>query len=102
MKRKIRWTPEARHDLVEIRRFIARDKPEAARRWVERLRASAVNAASAPFSGRRLPELDRDEIREIIVGNYRIIYRVLATEIHVLTVLEGHQLLDLYGQTDRL
>lgn len=102
MKRKLRWTPEARKDLVEIRRFIARDKPEAAHRWIKRLRDSAVNAAGAPFSGRRLPELDHDEIREVIVGNYRIIYRVLVAEIHVLTVLEGHKLLDLDALTDLL
>ena len=46
-----------------------------------------------PHAGRVVPEFDRDDIREVIVGNYRIVYRVRATEVLVLTVFESHKLL---------
>jgi addiction module RelE/StbE family toxin len=88
---KVRWTPHARHDLSAIGRYIARDKPGAARRWVERLRQRAKKAAEMPYAGRVVPEEQREDIREVLVVNYRIMYRVHDDAIEVLTVLEGHQ-----------
>lgn len=85
------WTYRARRDLRDIFRFIAREHPIAARRWIVRLRASARSVAEAPLKGRRVPEIERDDVREVIVGAYRIVYRVLANAIHVLTVFEGHR-----------
>ncbi len=90
---RLRWTKRARRDLVEIGRFIARDKPMAARRWVERLRQRARNATELPGSGRKVPEVDQEDVREVLLRNYRIVYRIHATEIRVLTVFEGHRLL---------
>ena len=90
---RLRWTARARKDLLEIAGYIARDDPAAARRWVERLRDRARRAAELPMSGRVVPEIGRPDIREVFVRNYRIVYRVLEVEVHVLTVFEGHRLL---------
>ena len=90
---RLRWTARARHDLLAIGRYIARDNPEAARRWVERLRERARRAARQPLAGRVVPELQRDDIREVLLRAYRIVYRLRPGEIHVLTVFEGHRLL---------
>jgi hypothetical protein len=38
-----------------------------------------------------VPEFDRDDIREVLVGTYRIVYQVNATGIAVLRVIEGHR-----------
>jgi len=46
-----------------------------------------------PLSGRVVPEFNSDDMREIIVGHYRIVYRIEHTEMVVLTVFEGHKLL---------
>ncbi len=92
---KLLWTERSRADLLEIRRFIARDKPGAASDWLARLRQRALQAAELPSSGRSVPELGREDIREILERDYRIVYRVLEDEIHVLTVFEGHQRLRL-------
>ena len=91
--KRVRWTLRARDDLLEIGRYIARDDPVAARRWVERLRQKARSAAAAPMGGRRVPEFDRDDLREVFLGNYRIVYQVRGRELRVLTVFEGHRLL---------
>ncbi len=64
---KLRWTRRSRADLIEIGRYIARDKPGAARRWVERLRRHARAAAKQPRAGRQVPEVGRDNVREVLV-----------------------------------
>ncbi len=56
---KLRWTDQARGDLLAIGRYIARDSPHAARRWVEQLRERARQAAENPLAGRVVPELGR-------------------------------------------
>lgn len=88
---KLRWTARARQDLLDIGGYIARDKPGAARAWVERLRQRALQAADRPSSGRKVPELGRDDVRELVERGYRIVYRVLENEIHILTVFESHR-----------
>ncbi|MBN1206952.1 MAG: type II toxin-antitoxin system RelE/ParE family toxin [Myxococcaceae bacterium] len=88
----VRWSHRAKNDLIEIARFISADDPGAARAWVEKLRGQARRVASTPWAGRRVPELGRDEIREVLLRHYRIIYRVESHGITVLTVFEGHRL----------
>ena len=86
------WSETAKQDLKAIRRYIAADNPTAAKRWVQPVRERARSALHAPFAGRAVPELSRDEIRELIEGNYRIVYQVFADPLVILTVFEGHQL----------
>ena len=90
---KLRWTDRARRDLLDIGRYIARDNAVAARRWVERLREKARGAAATPLAGRVVPEWERDDVREVFLSSYRIVYRIQDDAIHVLTVFEGHRLL---------
>jgi toxin ParE1/3/4 len=87
----IRWTERATADLEAIGDYIAQDKPVAAARWVEGLIAMAERAALLPLAGRRVPELARDDIREVRKRTYRIVYRVAPGRIDVLTVFEGHR-----------
>lgn len=88
---KLRWTQRARRDLLDIRDYIARDKLSAAQNWIARLRERARQAADAPLAGRKVPEIGRDDIREILERDYRIVYRILENEVHILTVFEGHR-----------
>ena len=74
---KLFWTETAKQDLKAIRRYIAADNPTAAKRWIDRLRTRDRNALSTLFAGRKVPELSREDIRELIEGNYRIVYQVL-------------------------
>lgn len=90
---KLRWTLRARKDLEEIGIYIARDSPTAARRWIERLRIRARKAAQAPRAGRVVPEVQREDVREVFLGSYRIVYRLGRDVIEVITVFEGHRLL---------
>src|SRR5215212_6064221 len=89
---KARWTRRALNDLREIGSYISQDNPDAARRWVARLRERGDKAAKMPRSGRIVPELGKDDVREVLLKSYRIVYRLQDEEIEVLTVFEGHQL----------
>jgi len=90
---KLRWTTRAANDLTAIQRPIAKDKPGAAKAWVEKLRLRTRDAAAMPSEGRIVPEFGRDDLREVFLGAYRIVYRVQEDGIAVLTVFEGHRLL---------
>jgi toxin ParE1/3/4 len=89
---RVRWTSRALRDLKAIGAFIAKDNPAAARRWVARLKERARKAAPIPQAGRKVPEIERDDVREVFLGSYRIMYRIYPGVIEVLTVLEAHRL----------
>ncbi|HMY22059.1 MAG TPA: type II toxin-antitoxin system RelE/ParE family toxin [Polyangium sp.] len=89
----LRWSARARRDLKEIAKYIARDNPIAARRWIEKLRVRAQQAATMPRTGRIVPEIGRENIREVLQGSYRIVYQINQHGIDVVTVIEGHRLL---------
>jgi plasmid stabilization system protein ParE len=88
---KLGWTARATRDLLAIERFIAKDDPTAAARLRGILRTRAQAAARMPRMGRRVPEQDRDDIREVVVRNYRLIYQVAEKGINVLAIFETHR-----------
>jgi toxin ParE1/3/4 len=89
---KTRFSPRARTDLRRIASRIASDNPKVALRWVHKLEQRARLAGRSPGLGRKVPEIDREDIREAIVGNYRIVYIVQAKTVDILTSFEGHRL----------
>ena len=90
---KIVWSPLALERVQDIARYIARDKPSAAEKWVRNLFNAVGGLSEQPRSCRMVPELKRPDIRELIYGNYRVIYK-LTDRILILTVRHGRQLLD--------
>ena len=81
---------QARADLRRIGYRIARNNPHAAAVWLDKLEARVRLAGRSPGLGRKVPEIDRDDIREAIVGNYRLVYIVRAKIVEILTIFEGH------------
>ncbi len=80
------WTRRAIEDVQSIRKFIAQDSPHYAELVIQRLIASVERLPSLPQSGRVVPEIDDPDVREVIQGSYRIVYRLIREEIHVVTV----------------
>ena len=89
---KLQWSETSVRDLIAIRQYIAEDKPVAAKTWIARLKSRARNAGHSPWSGRRVPELSNENIREFIEGNYRIVYQIHADHVSIVTVFEAHRL----------
>ena len=90
---KIIWSPLAIERVTEIAHYIAQDNPTASRKWVETVFSKVEQLKSSPASGRMVPEVNRKEIRELIFGNYRIIYRTDPKILSVLTLRHGRQIL---------
>jgi addiction module RelE/StbE family toxin len=88
---QIRWTEQALDDLDAACDYIARDAPRAADELAARVTRSVARLSDFPRSGRIVPELERerDDIREIIVGRYRIMYR-LRTDLDAVEVVAVH------------
>ncbi|HVV49966.1 MAG TPA: type II toxin-antitoxin system RelE/ParE family toxin [Polyangia bacterium] len=90
---RVRWAPQAAEDLQAIREFIRRDSPRYATAVVEQIIAAVDVLDRFPLAGRIVPEHARDDLRELIRPPYRIVYRVLAEGIHVVTVFRTSQLI---------
>lgn len=90
---KVVWSPLAIDRVSEIAEYIALDKPLASEKWVNSIFNKVKRLEMFPESGRIVPETNRSDMREIIFGNYRIIYRVEKERVSILTVRHGKQLL---------
>jgi len=86
------WAREALFRLVEIEKFIAKNNPDRAEKFIEYLIDRAESISHNPHIGRIVPELSDKTIREIIAKKYRIVYRIKNERIEILTVFEGHKL----------
>jgi len=91
---EIRWTDQAATDLEAIADFIAADSPQYARLFVMDVLKAVERLADFPKSGRAVPETHREDIREILLGNYRIVYRLRAEVAEILTVYHGARWMD--------
>ena len=86
------WSPLALEKVRDIAEYIALDNDVAAKKWVNDIFDKAEKIGDFPESGRLVPELSNKNYREIIFGNYRIIYSTLA-KVKILTVRNCRQLL---------
>jgi plasmid stabilization system protein ParE len=96
---KVHWTNTAEGHLEAIHAHIAQDSPEYAKRMVDRLTRRSQQIAEFPFSGRKVPEYDVDQIREVIEGSFRIIYYIKSDQIDVLAVIHGA--MDVLGRSEK-
>jgi len=99
MNKKLVWSKESLTRLQKIEDFIAEDNPKAAYEFINRIISRAETIPLHPKKGRVVPEITVENIRELLYKNYRIVYLIKDKEIVILTVFEGHKLLneeDLY------
>lgn len=85
------WTEHALRCLSEIEAYIAEDDPAAAVIFTERLIRRTDLLIDQPQAGRLVPEVPGRELRELIEGNYRIVYRINVNVVEILTVFEAHK-----------
>jgi plasmid stabilization system protein ParE len=83
----------AREQVDEAMAVIAAERPQAALRWLESLLHQARSLADFPERGRVVPELQRREIRELLVHPYRVLYRREGDEVVVLALHHDRRLL---------
>ncbi|MDD2706906.1 MAG: type II toxin-antitoxin system RelE/ParE family toxin [Verrucomicrobiae bacterium] len=90
---EIIWTEPALQDLDAIADYIALDKPDAARRLVQRVFAHVGQLATHPESGSKPPELKGLNYRQIVEPPCRIFYRCDGSRVFILHVMRGERIL---------
>lgn len=101
---RVRWTRPAWNDVEAEARFIARDSPRYAAVLQREAQAAAASLRRFAKRGRVVPERSDERIRELFVGSYRLMYKIVSDEqVHVIAFLHGARDLDLFleGQPGR-
>lgn len=89
MARKVIWAPRAVFLLEEAANHIELDSPSAAVRLIEETLAAADSLTELAERGRRVPELKDAVHRELLIGRYRLIYRVEPEIIAIVAFVHG-------------
>jgi len=92
---KLVWSSVAVERALAAKAYIAADNPNAAEKWATGLIRTVQKLKRLPRAGRVVPEIRLEEYRELIYGNYRIVYRVSANTVFILTVRHLRRLLEL-------
>ena len=92
---KIVWTDVAAADLANIHAYISKDSSFYARAVVAQILSAVDQLEYFPKSGRIVPEFKKENIREFLTGNYRVIYDLVDAhaKARILTVIHGARLL---------
>ena len=91
---KIKWTPQSLEDIDTIADFIARDSSYYAGLFIVKVFEAVERLELFAESGGMVQEINLKEIRELVMGNYRIIYRVKDDIVEILTVYHSARLLN--------
>lgn len=91
---KVIWSPLAERRAREAVEWIAKDRPEAAARWLAALLETVSKLERLATRGRMVPEIGRAEYREIFHPPYRIVCKVKAREVVVLTIRHSRRAWD--------
>lgn len=83
---KVIWSEFAVDDLKSIHSYISQDSATYADRFIEKILLRVEQLESYPQSGRRVPEFNNEALRELIEGNYRIIYKISSEAIGIVRI----------------
>ncbi len=87
MARSVRWAETACDDLEQIAQYIERDSGSYAASFVAEMLEAARSLADFAERGRVVPELKEPSVRELLVGNYRLVYEIRQEAIYILGVI---------------
>jgi plasmid stabilization system protein ParE len=83
------WSDAAIENLADIYQHIATNSPQFAQTMVDRITARSKQISTFPNSGSVVGMYGAPQIREVIEGPYRVIYRVESDAVYVLSVIHG-------------
>lgn len=83
--------PEAREDILRIREILSDRGPTASARWTAQLVSKLKTLQRFPLAGRVVPEFADDQLREVVLDNYRLWYRVADDHVRVLAVWDARR-----------
>ena len=86
---RVIWTLPMFEDLEASANYIAKDSPAYASAFVREVRAAGLSLRKTAMRGSIVPELDDPSIREILVRNHRLVYKVQSTRIVLPRLIHG-------------
>jgi len=86
------WTKQPIRMVNGFVNYIAQDDYETAERWALELLSQTDKLAEHPEIGRIVPEYNEETLRELIVGNYRLPYRIKEEGIYIEAVWHVRQI----------
>ncbi len=87
----VKWSVPAKNDLKQIHDYIAKDSKYYAQNVVQEIVAKTETLTDYPEIGRVVPEISDQNIRELIVYSYRLIYEISKNEIEILAIIHGRR-----------
>jgi plasmid stabilization system protein ParE len=87
----VKWSVPARNDLKRIHDFIANDSKYYARKVIQDIVTTTETLTDFPESGRIVPEIGDQNIRELFVYSYRLVYEISVRAIEILAIIHGRR-----------
>ena len=91
---KVRWTSNAKEDLLNIVDYIKQDSVENARKVYAQIREKAHSGNLFPLRGRVVPELQKEGItiyRELITQPWRVMYKIENDTVYIMAIFDSRQ-----------
>lgn len=91
----IRWSKRGTLRRTQCVQYIAQESGDwhTAWKWEDDVFEAVARLESFPLSGSVVRELGRQDIRQILLGDYRIIYRVKNQTPEIISIRHGHSLI---------
>jgi len=99
-RRRVVWSDHAWSALDDILEFVAKDNPQAVPALLEQFLEKAEALGLFAERGRVVPEIGRDNIREVFLHRFRILYEVHEREVYIVGILHGARDFDRWVRGD--
>ena len=87
----VKWSVPARNDLKQIHDYIAKDSKYYARKVIQEIVAKTETLIELPEIGRIVSEISDQNVRELIVYSYRLIYDMSGAGVEILAIIHGRR-----------
>lgn len=91
---KLKWTTNAKDDILNIVSYIKNDSPSIANDVYRTIKEKAHSSNFFPLKGRVVPELQKEGItiyRELVASPWRIIYKVGNDTVYIMAIVDSRQ-----------
>ena len=92
---EIKWTDNALQEIDGIAEYISKDSPKYAQILVKQIYEMVTYLENFPKFGRKVPEYNDPNLREILYKNYRIIYLIKENHLEILSIIHGSRNLNI-------
>lgn len=83
------WSVQGSEDVESIAEYIGQSSPANAREFIQQVKELAASLPQQPRLGSMVPEWEDENLRERLLNNFRVIYRIRDEDVIIVTVVRG-------------